>query len=130
MRRNRKKQVHAKVVPSSVAGIFMLMIGLALLYWVMDSKCDVDGQEIRKYEQKLQSIEAEYAREEARWNEKNTPEKLEEAMLQHGIAMSYPSADQVVRMDTSGIPVAGQLSIARFKRSQSATERVVKTLPK
>ena len=130
MRRNRKKQVHAKVVPSSVAGIFMLMIGLALLYWVMDSKCDVDGQEIRKYEQKLQSIEAEYAREEARWNEKNTPEKLEEAMLQHGIAMSYPSADQVVRMDTLGIPVAGQLSIARFKRSQSATERVVKTLPK
>jgi hypothetical protein len=130
MRRNRKKQVHAKVVPSSVAGIFMLMIGLALLYWVMDSKCDVDGQEIRKYEQKLQSIEAEYAREEARWNEKNTPEKLEEAMLQHGIAMSYPSADQVVRMDTSGRPVAGQLSIARFKRSQSATERVVKTLPK
>jgi len=130
MRGNRKKQVHAKVVPSSVAGIFMLMIGLALLYWVMDSKCDVDGQEIRKYEQKLQSIEAEYAREEARWNEKNTPEKLEEAMLQHGIAMSYPSADQVVRMDTSGIPVAGQLSIARFKRSQSATERVVKTLPK
>ena len=96
----------------------------------MDSKCYVDGQEIRKYEHKLQSIEAEYAREEARWNEKNTPEKLEEAMLQHGIAMSYPSADQVVRMDTSGIPVAGQLSIARFKRSQSATERVVKTLPK
>ncbi len=130
MRRNRKKQMHAKVVPHSVAGIFLLVIGLVLLYWMMDSKCAVNGQEIRKYEQKLQSIEAEYAREEARWNEKNTPEKLQEAMLQHGIAMSYPSADQVVRMDASGQPAAGQLSLARFKRSQNATERVVKTLPK
>lgn len=130
MRRNRKRNVHAKVVPRSVAGVFLLMVGLVLLYWMMDSKCDVDGQEIRKYEQKLQALEAEYVREEARWNERNTPEKLEEAMLQHGIAMSYPTADQIVRMDASGVPVPGQLSIARFKRSQSATERVVKAVPK
>ncbi len=130
MRRNRKRNVHAKVVPRSVAGVFLLMVGLVLVYWMMDSKCDVDGQEIRKYEQKLQALEAEYAREETRWNERNTPEKLEAAMLQHGIAMSYPSAEQVVRMDASGVPIEGQLSIARFRRSQSATERVVRTQPK
>jgi len=28
------------------------------------------------------------------------------------------------------VPIEGQLSIARFRRSQSATERVVKTQPK
>lgn len=76
------------------------------------------------------ALEAEYAREETRWNEKNTPEKLEAAMLQHGIAMAYPSAEQVVRMDASGVPIEGQLSIARFRRSQSATERMVRTQPK
>ena len=68
MRRNRKRNVHAKVVPRSVAGVFLLMVGLVLLYWMMDSKCDVDGQEIRKYEQKLHALEAAYAREETRWN--------------------------------------------------------------
>ena len=34
MRRNRKRNVHAKVVPRSVAGVFLLMIGLVLLYWM------------------------------------------------------------------------------------------------
>lgn len=130
MRRNRKRQVYAKVLPRSVAGLIVLMVTLVLVYWVMDSKCAQLGQEIRKCEQKIQTLDAEYAREESRWSEKNTPEKLEEAMLQHGIAMSYPAADQVVRMDASGLPAEGQLSLARFKRSQSATERVVKTLPK
>lgn len=130
MRRNRKRQVYAKVLPRSVAGLIVLMVTLVLVYWVMDSKCAQLGQEIRKCEQKIQTLNAEYAREESRWSEKNTPEKLEEAMLQHGIAMSYPAADQVVRMDASGLPIEGQLSLARFKRSQGATERVVKTLPK
>ena len=130
MRRNRKRQVYTKVLPRSVAGLIVLMVTLVLVYWVMDSECAQLGQEIRKCEQKIQMLDAEYAREESRWSEKNTPEKLEEAMLQHGIAMSYPVADQVVRMDASGLPIEGQLSLARFKRSQSATERVVKTLPK
>lgn len=127
MRRNRKRQVHAKVLPPSVAGIAVLIVSMVLCYWFMDAKCAQLGQEIRKHEQKVASLEDERVREEARWSEKKTPEKLEQAMLQHGIAMSYPTSDQVVRMDAFGQPVAGQLSLVRFQRNQNASERVAKT---
>ncbi len=127
MRRNRKRQVRVKVLPPSVAGMIVLVVSLILSYWFMDSKCAQLGQEIRKHEQKLAALEDERVREEARWSEKKTPEKLEQAMLQHGIAMTYPTADQVVRMDSTGSPVAGQLSLVRFQRSQIASERVAKT---
>lgn len=130
MRRNRKRQVHAKVLPPTVAGMIVLIVSLVLSYWFMDSKCAQLGQEIRKHEQKFAALEDERVREEARWSEKNTPEKLEQAMMQHGIAMNYPAADQVVRMDALGQPVQGQLSLVRFHRSQNAGERVAKTEPK
>jgi hypothetical protein len=128
MRRNRKRQVRGvKVLPPSVAGMIVLLVSLVLSYWFMDSKCAQLGQEIRKHEQKLAALEDERVREEARWSEKKTPEKLEQAMLQHGIAMMYPTADQVVRMGSGGEPVAGQLSLVRFQRNLIASERVAKT---
>lgn len=127
MRKNRKKRVHAKVLPPSVAGIIVLVVSLVLVYWFVDAKCGQLGQEIRKHEQQLSALEDERVREEARWSEKKTPEKLEQAMLQHGLAMNYPSAEQVVRMDAAGQPVPGQLALARFQRAQGAGERVAKT---
>jgi len=130
MRRNRKRQVHAKVLPSTTwAGMIVLVVTLALVYWALDSKCAQLGQEIRKGDLRFAALEDERVREEAKWTERTTPEKLEAAMLQHGIDMSYPAADQWVRMDAGGQPVPGQLSLARFKRSLNATERVVKTQP-
>lgn len=127
MRRNRKKKVHAKVLPPAVVGMIVLTVSLVLVYWFMDAKCGQLGQEIRKHEQQLSALEDERVREDARWSEKKTPEKLEQAMLQHGLAMNYPSAEQVVRMDAAGQPVPGQMSLARFQRSQGAVERVAKT---
>jgi hypothetical protein len=76
-------------------------------------------------------LENERVREEARWNAKKTPEKLERAMLQHGLDMNYPTATQVVRMDAAtGAPVPGQLSVIAFRRSRNAGERVAGTVRK
>jgi len=124
MRRNRKRQARVKFLPIPAAGIIVLTASVALSYLFMDSKSAQLGQEIRKYEQKFSSLENERVREEARWNEKKTPEKLERAMLQHGILMTYPTPDQVVRMDGNGRPIPGQLSLVRFQRNRSAGERM------
>lgn len=126
MRRNRKRRLSVKVLPHWPAGIIVLLVTLVLGYWFMDSKCAMLDQEMRKHEQKYAALENERVREESRWNEKKTPEKLEQAMLQHGIAMSYPTPEQVVRMDGSGVPLASQLSVVRFQRSRNASERVAK----
>lgn len=126
MRRNHKRQVRTKFLPVPAAGVIVLAATVALSYWFMDSKSGQLGQEIRKYEQKYASLESERVREEARWNAKKTPEKLERAMLQHGILMDYPKADQIVRMDIAGRPIPGQLALAKFERNKNAGERVAK----
>ncbi len=128
MRRNRKRQqMRVKFLPVPAAGVIVLAVSVALSYWFMDSKSAQLGQEIRKCEQKYTALENERVREEARWNEKKTPEKLERAMLQHGLLMTYPTADQVVRMDMNGRPIPGQLSLVRFQRMRNAGERVAKS---
>lgn len=130
MRRNRKRQVRAHFLPRTAVGVIVSVVTVALIYWFVDSKCALLGQEIRKHEQKYVALDNERVREAARWDEKKTPEKLERAMLQHGLAMSYPTAEQVVRMDQSGRPVPGQLSLARFQKARTVVERVVKASPK
>ena len=131
MRKNRKRHARVKVLPPSVVGFFVLLVSMILCYWFMDSKCAQLGQEIRKHEQKFSALENERVREEARWNAKKTPEKLERAMLQHGLDMNYPTATQVVRMDAAtGAPVPGQLSVIAFRRSRNAGERVAGTVRK
>jgi hypothetical protein len=128
MRRNRKRQVQVKFLPVPAAGVIVLAVSVALSYWFMDSKSAQLGQEIRKYEQTYAGLENERMREEARWNEKKTPEKLDQAMLQHGILMTYPTAEQIVRMDGKGRPVSGQLALVKFQRSRNAGERVAKSV--
>ena len=127
MRRNHKRQMRVKFLPVPAAGVIVLAVSVALSYWFMDSKSAQLGQEIRKHEQKYSALENERVREEARWNEKKTPEKLDRAMLQHGIMMTYPTPEQIVRMDGNGRPMAGQISLMRFQRSRNAGERVVKS---
>lgn len=129
MRRNHKRQIRVKILPLPAAGIIVLAATVALCCWFMDSKSAQLGQEIRKYEQKYASLESERVREEARWNAKKTPEKLERAMLQHGILMDYPKADQIVRMDVVGRPIPGQLALVKFQRNKNVGERVAKAAP-
>jgi len=127
MRRNNKRQVRIKFLPVPAAGVIVLAVSVALSYWFMDSKSAQLGQEIRKYEQKYAALENERVREEARWNEKKTPEKLDRAMLQHGILMKYPKPEQIVRMDEKGRPVPGQLSLVKFQRIRNAGEHVAES---
>lgn len=64
---------------------------------------------------KLERLEAQRARESARWEEMKSPEKLETVLLKHGLSMHYPRAEQVVRMDKNGNPYSGQLSLAKAR---------------
>lgn len=114
-------------MPKLTVGVIITLVSVALSYWFVDSKCSQLGQEIRKHEQQFVALEKERVREAARWDEKKTPEKLERAMLQHGVAMNYPTASQVVRTDKAGRPVAGQLSLVRIGKVRHASEAVVST---
>lgn len=124
MRKNHKRRVKTSVFPRSVTGLIIVAVGLMLAYWGLDSKCAQLGDELRKSEAQLQKLNDEFQRENARWKSNLTTEKLSDAMLHHGLAMSYPKADQIVRMDRKGVPVTGQRSLAKYARDRQSTTSV------
>ena len=127
MKKNRRKRVQVKFVPRLAVGCVALAATFTVMYLCLDSKCTQLGQEIRKSEQRFASLENERLLELAKWNERKTPEKLERAMLQHGLAMGYPKAEQVVRVDPYGTPLPQQPSMIAFRRMQAgAGERAAR----
>lgn len=126
MRKNRKRRANTKVVPRSLVGLIILGATLALLYCGLESKCDQLGQDIRKHEQRFDQLEAERVREATRWSDCKTPEKLNQALLRHGLEMGYPAADQMVRMESaSGQPAPGQIALAKFNKERATAGQVV-----
>ncbi len=124
MRRNRRRQVRMRFVPRIFVVAAMMAIGYAVIYVVADSKCKRLGQEIGRYERKHSALENERIHEAAKWDEKKTPEKLARAMLQHGLEMSYPTAEQVLRVDHAGRPLPNQVALTRLQRLSSADPMV------
>ena len=131
-KRNRyKKNARMSFLPCSytVVGIIVLSVTFLLVYWHLNTKCGALGDDLRQKELELRSLQDEYLREEARWNANKTPEKLEAALLAHGLVMEHPKADQLVRMDASGKPLPNQLSIAKFLRNPSGNGNVARNKP-
>lgn len=124
MKRNRKRQVKIEFVPKVFVVWIVIVVSVAIGYWFMDSKSKQLNQEIRKYELKYTQLENARAREALRWDEKKTPEKLEEALLRNGLAMDYPKASQVVRLDSRGRLIPGQVSLARINKMKGAVSTV------
>jgi cell division protein FtsL len=127
MRRNRKRHVRMDVMPKLLVAWIVSVVSVAIGYWFMDSKCKQLNQEIRKHESKYDKLENARAREALRWDEKKTPEKLEHALLQNGLAMDYPKASQVVRLDSKGRMIPGQVSLARINKVKGAVSTVANT---
>ena len=71
-------------------------------------------------EREIAKLDDALLRESTRWEGMQTPEKLEMALLRHGLSMSTPRADRIVRMMDNGLPRPGQLSVAKA-RSRNGT---------
>jgi hypothetical protein len=110
MRRNRKRRLHSRLMPPSVAGAIVLLATLAVAYLIMDHKCSQYGQQIKQFEQRYAALENEQIREDSRWNAMKTPEQIEGMLLRHGLLMVYARPEQVVRMGTVAPPPATALA--------------------
>lgn len=70
-------------------------------------------------EKELAKLEESRQRESTRWEEMKTPEKIEMALLKHGLSMKLPRPDQTVRMRQDGTPHPGQLAMKRAAQTES-----------
>ncbi len=127
MKRNHKKHVRLHPAARKMIGIIALGVTVLVIQGIVDAKCHQLEQEISKQELRYTALENERVREAARWDEKKTRVKLDQAMLQHGLAMDFARPEQIIRMDASGRPVPGQLSLAKYQKDQYEIEKMAKT---
>jgi hypothetical protein len=125
MRKNRKRHLKWEIMPKKMIAPFVVFVILALAYSFIDTKCTQLSQEINRQDIAYKRLENERIREQSRWDEKKTPESLRTTLERHGLAMDYPAATQIVRLDTKGLVAPDQIAVARLKRLAENTTRVV-----
>ena len=127
MRRNKRIKKRSRFATSSmgVASLIVSAFIMMMIYFAMNSKCSSITREIGKKEKELQRLEAELTREKTRWDEMKVPERLKTALTRFGLEMDVPREDQLVRMNSSGKPVPGQLALARLRASQPQQPQIL-----
>lgn len=121
MRRNRRNMRKVKQYSrfkAGATGLVALIVSsfiMIMINFMLESQRSSILREIGNAENKLKALDAEFGRENARWNAMKTREHLDEKITRFGLAMQSPNPDQVVRMTESGEPAPGQMSVARAR---------------
>ena len=118
MRRNRKIPKKMSVVATNTmrfGAIIVFFFVMVILNLLSSSSCTQLLKVKGELEREIAKLDDARMRESTRWEEMKTPEKVELALLKHGLAMKLPRADQTVRLRPNGQPLVGQLSVSKAK---------------
>ena len=132
MRRNRRMKKHSNF-KSGATGMVALIVSsfiMLMIYWTLDSQCTSIMRDIGAAENRLKALDAEYGRENARWNAMKTREHLDEKIRRSGLDMQSPHPDQVVRMMANGEPAPGQMAVARARARARTTVNMAQAAPR
>jgi hypothetical protein len=116
MRKNRKMSKSMSVMAGrtvQIGAVMVMAFAMVILNMLATSSCKHLEKVIRVKEGELAKLDEEKEREGGRWNSMVTSEKLETALLRHGLAMKTPRAEQVVHLRPDGRPYPGQISVAK-----------------
>ena len=123
MRGNRKVSTQMNVFAKQTVnmGIIMLTFFAMVIFNLLASQnCKQLAKTIGDKERTLQKLEEDCQRESYRWDQMKSADNLETALRDDGLAMHYPKAGQVVRMDSRGEPFPGQIAV--YKAAQRKGE--------
>lgn len=109
---NKKMSVNVQVGTHLGAVIAFLFL-MVILNLLASSSCQQLMKRIGTQERELARLEDARSREATRWEEMKTPDKVETALLRHGLSMRAPRPEQNVLMKANGQPYPGQLSVAK-----------------
>ena len=132
MRKNRKMPKRLSVMATNTmrfGAIIVVFFVMVILNVLSSSSCTQLLKTQGELEREIARLEDARMRESTRWEEMKTPEKVEMALLAHGLSMKFPRPDQTVRMMDNGLPRPGQLSLAKAKAGSDtilASSRPVK----
>lgn len=121
MAKNRRIPKRRSVVMTNtmrVGAVLGMLFVMSIINLLASSSCQQLLKAIGEDERELARLEDARQREASRWEEMKTPEKIEQALLRHGLSMRAARADQEVHMKSNGEPYPGQISVARARQRQ------------
>ena len=113
MRKNRKIPKKMSVVATRFGAIIVFFFIMVILNLLSSSSCTQLLKAKGELEREIAKLDDARMRESTRWEEMKTPEKVEMALLRHGLAMRTPAPEQSVCLMADGTPRPGQLSVAK-----------------
>ena len=124
MRKNRKMTKKMSVVATNsmrFGAIVVVCFVMVILNILSSSSCTQLSKAKGAKERELAQLEKTRLQESTRWEEMMSPERLEVALLRHGLKMSTPRPDQFVRLKPNGLPYPGQPSVAKARQRAKRT---------
>ena len=121
MAKNRRIPKRRSVVMTNtmrVGAVLGMLFVMSIINLLASSSCQQLLKAIGEDERELARLEDARQREASRWEEMKTPEKIEQALLRHGLSMRAARADQEVHMKSNGEPYPGQISVAKARPRQ------------
>lgn len=107
MRKNYRTTKHMTQMASNmvhfgaVLGVLFVMVIINIL---ASSSCQQLSKTIGEHEKEIERLDDAIRQESTRWEQMKTPEKLNAALLRHGLKMLPAHPDQLVRMKGDGTP--------------------------
>lgn len=124
MRKNRKIPKKMSVCATATmrfGAIIVVFFVMVILNLLSSSSSAQLMKEKGEKEAVIRDLNEALDRESTRWEEMKTPERIEHALLRHGLSMKPPHPEQTVRMMANGLPRPGQISLAKAKSRSSAS---------
>ena len=121
MKRNRRVPKKMSVVAANsmrFGAIVVFFFVMVIMNLLSSSSCTMLLKEKGVKERELAKYEEARTQEATRWEGMKTPEKIQAALMRHGLAMRLPHADQCVRMRPDGTPYPNQRSVRLARASE------------
>jgi hypothetical protein len=101
MGRRNKKRVTGVAFPAPFAVGVLLVSCLAMVYVWLGGRGESLGKELKGLELEKRELNKKLLAEEFRWARVKSPSNVEQALARHGISMSWPRKDQIMRLSDS-----------------------------
>lgn len=103
-KKNRKKGQAKFPVPIPIVALVAVLAGLSLVYVCLQSRTETLGREIKLLEASRDRLRDQLVREQCEWARLQSPSSLDQALKSHGLVMTWPGRDQIVRIRYDGSP--------------------------
>lgn len=101
-RKNKKKGQMKFPVPIPVVMLILVVASFALVYICLQSRTEKLGRDIKTLEVARDALKDQLEREQCEWAKIQAPYSIEQALKTHGLVMTWPGRDQIVRVRYNG----------------------------